>query len=615
MGVLLAVDSSNRRFYGVLFPPAVRWKLAFVLVGSTVVSFIETGSILLLLPLMQLLAGASPTEGALATISQVLGSPEPQRLILYLMGIVLGGFILKDVFTIAFRWWALGFLSRQQVATSTHMLQYFLHAPYSVHLRRGMPDMIRAMTDYVAQFFGRTISGLLGVVTESLTIVTILGAMVVVMPLETLAVAAYFGVASLLFTRWVKPTAEDATRRSLAANKEAFEASIHSFGGIKEIKIRHSQPHFTTRYHDAALKGALANRVSAFVTELPKYLLEVLFIIGLGILIGLVQASGSSTGLFATLALLAAAAFRLLPSMTRMLASLTSFRSGEPARKLLLAELAYEAEHAPQEERETATTELPLQREIRFEDVWFSYEDSTDPVLSGVSFTIQAGSSVALVGGSGAGKTTVANLLLGLHRPTKGRILVDGVDITTRMAEWQNNIAFVPQDVFHMDLPFSQNIAFDQFVHEIDMDRLWHAIDQAQLRDLIAELPHGLDTTIGDHGVRLSGGQRQRIGIARALYRDPQLLVLDEATSALDNETERRVTETITSLHGSITIVVIAHRLSTVRDADTIILLNAGSVTGQGTFAELAASNGEFASLVALGSLETAPDQESALEG
>lgn len=601
----MTADNSSRRFYAVLFPPAVRWKLGIVLLGSTLVSFVETASILLLLPLMQLLAGASPTEGALGTISQIFGTSDTKTLMMYLMGIVLGGFILKDAFTIAFRWWTLGFLGRQQVATSTHMLQYFLHAPYALHLRRGMPDMMRAMSDYVAQFYGRTITGLMGIVNESLTIITILGALVAVMPLETLAVAAYFGVASLLFSRWVKPRAEAATQQGLDAGKEAFEAIIHSFGGIAEIKIRHSQPHFALRYQQAATSSAMANRVSAFVTELPKYLLEVMFILGLGILIALVQASGSPAGLFATLALLAAAAFRLLPSMTRLLAAVTALRSGEPARKLLLTELAEEAALAPLEERETADTEIPLEHEIVFDDVWFSYDDGTEPVLRGVNFTVPAGSSVALVGGSGAGKTTVANLLLGLLRPSKGRILVDGVDIATQMPAWQNNIAFVPQDVFHMDLPFSQNIAFDQFVDEIDTDRLWGAIDQAQLRDLVSELPHGLDTTIGDHGVRLSGGQRQRIGIARALYRDPQLLVLDEATSALDNETERRITDTIAALQGTITIVVIAHRLSTVRDLDTIVVLTRGRVTGSGTFAELTETNAEFASMVALGQLDT----------
>lgn len=190
-----------------------------------------------------------------------------------------------------------------------------------------------------------------------------------------------------------------------------------------------------------------------------------------------------------------------------------------------------------------------------------------------MSFVIPAGSSLALVGGSGAGKTTLADLLLGLHKPTSGRILVDGVDIATHMAPWQNNIAFVPQDVFHMDLPFSLNITFDQYLEEVDQERLHNALKQAQLLDLVEMLPKGLETTIGDRGIRLSGGQRQRIGIARALYRNPRLLVLDEATSALDNDTERKITETINRLHGSLTIVVIAHRLSTVRDVDTIVLL------------------------------------------
>ncbi len=597
----------------ILFPPATRAKLLLSFVGSVAVSFVETASLLLLLPLLDLLGGGTGTA-VTATLSKLLGNPPRQTLVLILVGAVLGGFILKDIFTLWYRWWAIGFTNRLQVETSTRMLDYFLHAPYAMHLQRTLGDLMRSMGESVSQFYSRTVAGVLGIVTESLTILTMMGALIFIMPVQALLLIAYFGLAGLAYLKFVKPRVDEAGTRQLDASRASFEAAVHSFGGIKEIQIRHSQPHFTDRYRQAALTNAEAARTSSFLGEAPKYLLEVLFILGLGVLVLTTQDSNATAGAVGTLALLAAAAFRILPSMTRLISNITSVRAGEPARKLLFAELAEEQRLAPRNERLTDDTILPLHKEIRFEDVSFTYGDATEPVLKGVSFVIPAGSSLALVGGSGAGKTTLADLLLGLHKPTSGRILVDGVDIATHMAPWQNNIAFVPQDVFHMDLPFSLNITFDQYLEEVDQERLHNALKQAQLLDLVEMLPKGLETTIGDRGIRLSGGQRQRIGIARALYRNPRLLVLDEATSALDNDTERKITETINRLHGSLTIVVIAHRLSTVRDVDTIVLLREGRVAGTGTFAELTSSNEEFAHLVALGTLEDGPPADSKID-
>lgn len=605
----------NFRPYHELFPTKVRLKLSVALLGSITVSLVETGSILMLLPLMDLVAGTHNATSITTTIDRILGHPSHQVLVIALVSIVLGGFVLKDLFTMIFRWWFMGFTNRQMVATATHILEYFLHAPYSIHLQRTMADMMRSVGDSVSQFYARSVAGTMSLISESVSIITIMGALIFLMPIQTVAMIAYFGIAGAIFIRVIKPRIELAGTRQLDAGKEMFEASIHSFGGIKEIKIRHAQPHFVDRYRRASLVNAQANRVAAFLGEAPKYLLEILFILGLGMVVLLTTGSGR-TGVIGALAVLAAAAFRVLPSLTRLLTAATSIRSGEPARKILFAELAAEAANAPTAGRTPTTDLLPFSREIRFEHVSFTYSDATIPVLNDVSFVIPAGTSVALVGGSGSGKTTLANLLMGLHAPDSGRILVDGVDVAEHLDAWQNNISFVPQDVFHMDLPFDVNIAFDQYRQDVDPVRLQKALEQAQLLDLVASLPAGLDTTIGDRGVRLSGGQRQRIGIARALYREPRLLVLDEATSALDNETERRITETLTALHGDITMVIIAHRLSTVRDSDQIIMLDKGNVIATGTFHELAEQNDAFAHLVELGGLtDGAGDHETNLRG
>lgn len=607
----MALSTQDRRILGILFPPTTRRKLALAVAGSVIVSIVEAASILLLLPLMELLGGASPTSGSVGRVSSVLGNPDPDQLMLILVSGVLVGFILKDVFALGFRWWLLGFITREQVRTASRILSYFLNAPYLLHVRRSMADMMRSMGNAVGHFYGRTVSGALGIVTEGVSILAITIGLLVAVPVPALIIITFFGAVALLFARVIRPRAEAAGQRQLQAGFEAFEATIHSFGGIKEIKIRHAQEHFVGRYRRAAIDQGMAGRVSIFLQEAPKYLLEIIFIVGFGITLLVSRATGTDGSALATLAVMGAAGFRMLPAVTRLLGSVTAVRTGEPARQLLFSELTEEQEHPARATVEGSGQTMALTRELRFDRVAFTYPDAAAPVLHDVSFACPAGSTIAFVGGSGAGKTTVANLLMGLLDPTDGRILADGQDVSTDLRAWQGNIAFVPQDAFHMDLRLDENIAFDEHAADIDQERLAGAIRLAQLDDVIAGLPQGLETRVGDRGIRLSGGQLQRVAIARALYRGPRLLVLDEATSALDNETEQRITATINSLHGAMTIVVIAHRLSTVRAADSIVFLSNGRVAAQGTFAELVTRNREFAALVELGRLDD-PEPEAA---
>ena len=237
-------------------------------------------------------------------------------------------------------------------------------------------------------------------------------------------------------------------------------------------------------------------------------------------------------------------------------------------------------------------------------DLRFRYQGSDEDVVRGIDLDLPAGTSTALVGVSGAGKSTLVDLVLGLHTPRSGSISVDGSDIRTRMVSWQRSIGLVPQDVYLLDDTLRANIAFGEAPDKVDEERLRQAVSRAQLDPLVAQLSHGLDTYAGERGVRISGGQRQRIGIARALYGRPSVLILDEATSALDNETERRVTEIIDSLRGSLTIIVVAHRLSTVRDCDQVVFLDQGTVEAAGSFEDVRRASDTFAHLVRLGRLE-----------
>ena len=590
--------------YGELFSRRARVKLGIATVGSLVVSLIETAAIALLFPLIQILSGADMEQGVLGWLHRLLGQPAKIPFILTLMSGVLGGFIVKDVFSLAFRWWMLGFIGREQVATSTRMLRYFLNAPYSVFLQRSVPDMLQTISNAVGMFYMSTVGGTMTLVVESFTMLTILGALFLTSPLITLILVLYFGGIGVLFAKIVRPRAKRAGEAQLHAATIAYAAMTQALGGIEEIKIRHAQEFYLFRYRDAATRGVLAGRVGTTLGEAPRYLLEILFILGLGGVIMFTQTLGSPDALVATLAVMAAAAFRMLPSLTRLLGSVTQIRSGESARTLLFEELEREKAYTTAEPKGGCEGQLEFRHELRFDGVSFTFDDGHTPVVDKVSFVVKPGSRVAIVGGSGAGKTTIAKLILGLHTPTGGAITVDGVDAISERCRWQNNLAFVPQDIYLMDLPLCENVAFDHLRTDVDWPKLERSISLAHLEDFVATLPQGLDTPVGERGVRLSGGQRQRLGLARALYRGASVLVLDEATSALDNATERRISETLADLPSEITTIVIAHRLSTVKDADQIILLNNGKIAGTGTFSELAHRSTEFAQLIALGSLE-----------
>ena len=296
---------------------------------------------------------------------------------------------------------------------------------------------------------------------------------------------------------------------------------------------------------------------------------------------------------------------RTIPGLVRILGSINAVRFGMPSVSLLVDELHLLPDGS---EPPLRTNNGPGPRgTVELRDVHFRYDRSPEDVLRGISLQIPQGSSLAIAGPSGGGKTTLVDILLGLLEPTSGQILVAGQDIAADLPGWQSTLGMVSQDVFWVSDTVAANIAFGVSTESYDWGRLRRAVDDAQLREFVSSLPNGLDTLLGDGGVRLSGGQLQRLGIARALYIQPQLIVLDEATSALDNITERRIADTMEALRGKTTLVIVAHRLSTVRNCDRLVFLEGGRVTASGTFEEVRETNATFAELVELGKLDGGP--------
>lgn len=589
-----------------------RWRLVIAAALSGALALLETVAIVTVLPLVQIATGAPLDDGATGLVWNLLGKPGRGTFGMVLVGVVVGLFILKDVLAMAFVWWQSGFVMGKRVEMSTRLFQRFLREPLAEFRRRNIGEAIRTMTAAVGQVF-TTVSAMITTVSSGLTVTAILAALLVTTPVQALLALLYFSVAALAYLRVVRPRISQVGDDIMEGTKEATIAGLQGLQGFKEVKVRGSARHFIERFTNGLLLNERAAREGNFFSSITKYLLEILFILGVGALLAVSFLSGAENQAVGSLALFVAAGFRLLPNISSLVGSVNGFRIGR-ASVLLVAEELRDAGPLAEPTESRENTSLTLTTSLRIEDVRYRYPGAEHEVLRGIDLDIPAGSSVAFVGSSGAGKTTLVDLVLGLLTPTRGTIRADGVDIAEGIDSWQRICGVVAQDVFIAEDTVRKNILFDVPVEEADEQRLRQAVRMAQLEDVVEALPDGLDGDVGDWGSRLSGGQRQRLGIARALYRSPRLLVLDEATSALDNETERRVTETVNALHGDMTVIVVAHRLSTVKNVDTVVYMEDGRISGMGSFDELRQNNAGFAHLVQLGDLSgstTVPGTDS----
>jgi ATP-binding cassette, subfamily B, bacterial PglK len=588
----------------VLFSPETRRRLALCVLGSIVAAGLEIIGVLAVVPLMQLLTGAPTDSGLLGRVSDLFGDPPTNQLAVIIALVVFGAFVLKALFTLAFRWWMAGFLSAQEAETSTAMLRRYLAAPYWVHLQRHSQEFGRTLTQSVDQTYQLVVAGSITVMTEAAAVVALAVVLLVMNPVPAVVAVVYFAIAGFAFERIVRAPATRAGEVFQNASLNMHVTVMQTLQGIKEVKVRRTSAYFLDRFARERRRYARARRVSTFLTDLPRYALELVFVGGVAVLTAVTLAQGNSATTLTTLALFLAAGFRMLPSLIRIVASLQMVRTGIPAVQLVLDDVrSTDLLDAPADDpRETRRT--PLRHELVVDDVTYRYPSSDALVLDHVTLTVQAGTSVALVGSSGAGKTTLVDVILGLHQPEQGRVLVDGAPIDDDLAAWQRSIGLVPQDVYLIDDTLRANIALGEPDDLIDEQRMAEAVRMAQLDEHVATLPQGLATTVGERGARMSGGQRQRLGMARALYRRPDVLVLDEATSSLDNETERRISDVIATLHGTMTVLVVAHRLSTVRSCDQVVLLEGGRVAAVGTFDEVCERSPSFAHLVRLGRLD-----------
>lgn len=467
-----------------------------------------------------------------------------------------------------------------QANLSLRLFATYLDQPYVFHLRRNSAQLIRNAITEVNQFTFNVFLPLLQLLSEGMVLAGIGMLLLFLEPLGTVLVAFGLGGVSWVFARMT----QDQVRR-WGASRQWHEGLRlqhlqQGLAGAKDVKVLGREAMFVEQYrvHNAA--SARMTELQVTLQAFPRLWLEFLGVLAIAVLVLVMLASGRTVvGIMPTLAVFAAAAFRMMPSVNRVLTSVQALRYGHSVITVLAAELALPATSPVPEGGAPA---LLFRQAIAIDAVDYMYDGAAEPALAGLSLVVNRGESIGIIGPSGSGKSTLVDVLLGLLTPKRGRVLVDGSDVHFSVRSWQDQIGYVPQTVYLTDDSLRRNVAFGLPDDGIDEAAVMRALRAAQLEEFVAALPEGLDALVGERGVRLSGGQRQRIGIARALYRDPPILVLDEATSALDTVTEQGVMAAVNALHGEKTVVIVAHRLSTVANCDRLYRLEQGCVVAEG---------------------------------
>lgn len=495
---------------------------------------------------------------------------------------MIGIYIFKNAFNAFTSYKRTGFVFDTQREIGVRLMRSYMQEPYSFFLEKNSAVLMRGVGTDVAQFFNLVLQCLY-MFSDCVMMLIFGGYMLYTDFILSVSMIVIMVLFVAIFVRWNKKRATFFGKETQKCSGKMTQWMQQAFGGVKEIKILRREDYFVDNYEKYCSKSNRMNRIFSFLNSIPHMVLECFCTAAILLIIALRVRNGANVAVFLPkMAIFAMALFRLFPRISRINGCLNSIIFSYPYMDSVYEALQVSEEHKYQRvQREQVgknENELSFEHDITLENIHFVYPNTETEVLSGVNMSIQKGQAVAFVGPSGAGKTTLADVFLGILELKEGRVLCDGKEILNHADEWADKLGYIPQTIFLSDDTIRNNVAFGLEVDESIDDKVWSALEQAQLKEFVERLPEGLDTKIGERGVRLSGGQRQRIGIARALYTNPDILVLDEATSALDNETEAAVMEAIEHLLGHKTMIIIAHRITTVRNCDVIYRVDKGNI-------------------------------------
>ena len=549
---------------------------ALILIGTV----LETLSVGLMIPVLSVIA--SDSQGISLGFFTIEPSVDKSQLIQLAVGLILAVYVLKNVFLAASTWIQRGFLTRVTSRIAARMLEVYIRQPYAFHLRKNSSTLIRNTQDASILVAGG-VEPMLTILTEGLIAFALFTVLVVVEPVGTICVIGVLLFATFIFQKFF-----DQKLQRWGALRQIQKGSIiqtiqQGLGAVKDVQVMGREEWFVNEHRERqTLDANLLRRINT-VQAIPRLWLEVMAMTGLAGLVAIMLATGKDIDkIIPTVGLFAVTSFKVLPSINKLVSSKQTLRVSRSTIETIHHDL----------DLLIATNSPNHNVGFQFENVVvdqldFEYEQSENLVLANINIKISSGEAVGFVGQSGSGKSTLIDIMLGLLEPQNGSILINGQTIESVKQSWQKQIGYIPQTIFLMDDSLRRNIAIGVADNEIDELAIVEALKSAQLEEFVASLPEGIDTVVGERGVRLSGGQRQRIGIARALYHRPSVLVLDEATSSLDTETEHGVMQAVQALQGDKTVIIVAHRLSTVEYCDRLYRLDAGRIVDEGTFDEV----------------------------
>lgn len=563
-----------------IFDRQEKIKLVLLLFGILLTTVLELMGVVAIMPFVNVVMDPTVIErkAYLKWLYDFLHLSSTNGFIAVLGVILIIVYIVKNLALILLYYVQYAFTFHSQKKLSGRMLRCYMDQSYTFHLQNNSADLMRNIEWDVSMMFQAIIS-MLGLLAEVCVCVVLGGYLLIQDKSIAIGMVVILGLFMLLFAKPYKrylKTIGDEDRKCRAGITKWMQQSL---GGIKETKILGREKYFCDQFDECYGNWADREKMYRLLQAAPKPVLEALCVTALLAVIIVKLLHGTSSAYFVTaVSVFAVAAIRLLPSINRITSSYGSIVFNMPAFDSVYHDLK-EIEELNNEKNaeDGADAILPYHKQIEVKNLTFSYQGKEEHVLEHVNICINKNQSVAFIGPSGAGKTTLVDIILGILPPTEGQVLVDGVDIAQHQGQWRRNLGYIPQSIYLLDDTIRNNILFGQKCE--DEEQLWKAVEEAQLKEFISTLEHGIDTVIGENGVCLSGGQRQRIGIARALYTNPEVLVLDEATSALDNETEAAVMDAINHLAGNKTLIIIAHRLSTTKQCDIIYEVKDKSVT------------------------------------
>ena len=581
-----------------LLPKGDKYRLAGLLFMMLFAAILEVAGIGMIPAFVSIVADPQMVlkYEKIAWLLTLLNIDSSRELLIWGGSVLVVVFILKNVYIGLFYYVETRYAYSRFYRLSHRLMSSYMQAPYTFHLQRNTADLLRNSSQEVRLLIQQVIKPTLEIGKESVMVITIIAFLLYMEPVISLVVFIMLGTTVGIFLMTTQRKVKAYGREEQEHRRGLIKALNQGVGGIKDARVLNREAQFIEKFRYAAYRSSILLTRKFFLSKIPKPIVETIAVAGIMLIAVLMVAQGRPvTTIIPVLTLFVMATVRLMPAIQTITKSVTKLRYNLVVVDPLYNDITELAEYRKRFLADRKKQErLKLTDFIEIRDLHYSYPGSSEQALHGVSLTIPKGQSVAFTGPSGAGKTTIVDVLLGLLEPNRGEIEVDGKNIQKHLSAWQRNIGYIPQFIYLSDETLRSNVAFGISDEEIDDQRVWQALKLAQFEEFVRNMPEGLDTVIGERGVRLSGGQRQRIGIARALYHDPQVLVMDEATSALDNVTEKQIIKAIEDLKGERTIITIAHRLTTVMNCDCIYYMKDGRIESSGTYDELINENDSF---------------------